>query len=96
MHTVGLQEAAGRLAALIDNVASGEEVGITRDDGATFKIIPVTPMPLSPKFDWAGRARLNTTSQAGRAHALRGAVKVFLLLCRLNSPGSEAVVRYGV
>jgi prevent-host-death family protein len=50
MHTVGLKEAAGRLAELIDEVASGEEVIITRDDGATFKIIPVAFMPPSPKF----------------------------------------------
>ena len=50
MHTVGLKEAAGRLAELIDEVASGEEVVITRDDGATFKIIPVALMPPFPKF----------------------------------------------
>lgn len=50
MHTVGLQEAAGRLAELIDEVASGEEVVITREDRATFKIIPVARMPPSPKF----------------------------------------------
>ncbi len=36
MHTVELKEAAGRLAELIDEVASGEEVVITREDGATF------------------------------------------------------------
>ena len=50
MHTVGLQEAAGRLAELIDEVASGEEVVITREDGATFKIVPIALMPPSPKF----------------------------------------------
>ena len=50
MHTVKLKEAAGRLAELIDQVASGEEVVITRDDGATFKIIPVVPITPSPKF----------------------------------------------
>jgi prevent-host-death family protein len=50
MHTVELKEAVGRLAELIDEVASGEEVVITREDGATFKIIPVAPMPPSPKF----------------------------------------------
>ena len=59
MHTVGLQEAAGRLAELIDEVASGEEVVITRDDGATFKIIPVALMPPSPKFGSAqGRVKM--------------------------------------
>ena len=50
MHTVGLKEAAGRLAELIDEVASGEEVVITREDGATFKIVPIAFMPPSPKF----------------------------------------------
>jgi prevent-host-death family protein len=50
MHTVGLKEAAGRLAELIDEVASGEEVVITREDGATFKIVPVALMPPFPKF----------------------------------------------
>jgi prevent-host-death family protein len=50
MHTVGLQEAAGRLGELIDEVAQGEEVVITREDGAAFKIVPVAPMALYPKF----------------------------------------------
>ena len=50
MHTVGLKEAAGRLAELIDEVAGGEEVVITREDGATFKIVPIALMPPSPKF----------------------------------------------
>ena len=42
MHTVGLKEAEGRLAELIDEVANGEEVVITREDGTTFKIVPVS------------------------------------------------------
>jgi prevent-host-death family protein len=50
MHTVGLKEAAERLAELIDEVASGEEVVITREDGATFKIISVALVPPFPKF----------------------------------------------
>jgi len=50
MYTVGLQEAAGRLAELIDEVAKGEEVVITREDGATFKIVPIAPMAPYPKF----------------------------------------------
>jgi prevent-host-death family protein len=59
MHTVELKEAAGRLAELIDEVASGEEVVITRDDGAAFKIIPVAPMPPFPKFGSAkGRVKM--------------------------------------
>ena len=59
MHTVGLKEAAGRLAELIDEVASGEEVVITREDGATFKIIPVALMLPFPKFGSAkGRVHM--------------------------------------
>jgi prevent-host-death family protein len=59
MHTVGLKEAAGRLAELIDEVASGEEVVITRDDGTAFKIIPVAIMPPLPKFGSAkGRVQM--------------------------------------
>jgi prevent-host-death family protein len=59
MHTVGLKEAAGRLAELIDEVASGEEVVITREDGATFKIVSVALMPPSPKFGSAkGRVKM--------------------------------------
>ena len=59
MHTVGLKEAAGRLAELIDEVASGEEVVITREDGATFKIVPVALMPPLPQFGSAkGRVQM--------------------------------------
>lgn len=50
MHTVGLQEAGGQLAVLLDEVARGEEVVIIRDDGVTFKIISVPSIPPSPKF----------------------------------------------
>lgn len=59
MYTLGLQEAAERLAELIDEVASGEEVVITREDGAAFKIIPVALLPPSPKFGSAkGRVKM--------------------------------------
>ena len=59
MHTVGLKEAEGRLAELIDAVASGEEVVITREDGATFKIVPVSPRAPHPKFGSAkGRVHM--------------------------------------
>jgi antitoxin (DNA-binding transcriptional repressor) of toxin-antitoxin stability system len=58
MHTVGLKEAAGRLDELIDEVASGEEVVITRDDGATFKIIPVALRQPVPQFGSA-KGRVN-------------------------------------
>ena len=50
MHTVELKEAEGRLAALIDEVASGEEVVITREDGTAFKLVAVTPIAPRPTF----------------------------------------------
>jgi antitoxin (DNA-binding transcriptional repressor) of toxin-antitoxin stability system len=49
MYTVGMQEAAGRLAEWIEEVASGGEVVITHEDGAAFKMIPVALLPPSPK-----------------------------------------------
>ena len=59
MHTVKLKEAAGRLAELIDEVTNGEEVVVTCDDGATFKIIPVVSITPSPKFGSAkGRVKM--------------------------------------
>lgn len=50
MHEVGLQEAEHQLAQLIDAVAHGEEVLITRDDGTTFKIILIVQTRPYPKF----------------------------------------------
>lgn len=50
MYTVTLKEAEGRLAELIDEVAKGKEVMITREDGATFKIVPAAPLVPYPKF----------------------------------------------
>jgi prevent-host-death family protein len=50
MYTVALKEAEGRLAALLDEVAKGQEVVITREDGATFKIVPAAPRTPYPKF----------------------------------------------
>jgi prevent-host-death family protein len=50
MYTVALKEAEGRLAALLDEVAKGQEVVITREDGATFKIVPAAPLTPYPKF----------------------------------------------
>jgi prevent-host-death family protein len=50
MHTIKLTEAQGRLAELLAEVASGEEVIITREDGAAFKIVPITPIAPRPTF----------------------------------------------
>lgn len=48
MHRVDLKEAEGRLAELIAEAAGGEEVVITRSDGASFRITPVARP--HPKF----------------------------------------------
>ena len=48
MHKVDLKEAEGKLAELINEAAGGEEVVITRGDGASFKIMPLAG--LHPKF----------------------------------------------
>lgn len=50
MHQVNLQEAETQLATLIEQVASGEEVVITRSDGSAFKIILLNSTPPRPKF----------------------------------------------
>lgn len=48
MHRIDLKEAKNRLAELIAAAAGGEEVVITRSDGASFKIVPVAGA--LPKF----------------------------------------------
>ena len=50
MHQVNLKEAEAILADLIEEAASGEEVVITRTDGASFKIVPLSEVGTSPKF----------------------------------------------
>ncbi len=50
MHQVKLKEAETRLAELIEEVASGEEVVIIRSDGTSFKIVPIGEVGASPKF----------------------------------------------
>ena len=50
MHEVDLKEAQTRLPELIDEAASGEEVVITRGDGASFKIVPLVEQEPRPTF----------------------------------------------
>ncbi|WP_016949285.1 type II toxin-antitoxin system Phd/YefM family antitoxin [Anabaena sp. PCC 7108] len=50
MHQINLKEAETQLAKLIEEVAGGEEVIITRNDGSSFKIVPITAVRASPKF----------------------------------------------
>ncbi len=50
MHRITLKDAELRFAELIDEVASGEEIMITRDDGKVFKLVLVMPTKPYPKF----------------------------------------------
>lgn len=50
MHQINLKEAETRLAELIEEAASGEEVVITRSDGKSFKIVPLGTVGAIPKF----------------------------------------------
>ncbi|OWY69130.1 prevent-host-death protein [cyanobacterium TDX16] len=50
MHQINLKEAETRLAELIEEAASGEEVVITRSDGKSFKIVPLGTIEAIPKF----------------------------------------------
>lgn len=50
MHQVHLKEAESQLAQLIEAAAGGEEVIITRSDGSSFKIVPISAVAAIPKF----------------------------------------------
>ncbi|MBN3875085.1 MULTISPECIES: type II toxin-antitoxin system Phd/YefM family antitoxin [unclassified Nostoc] len=50
MHQVNLKEAETRLAELIEEAAGGEEVIITRNDGTSFRIVPLGGVEARPKF----------------------------------------------
>lgn len=50
MLTVSLEEAKEQLHVLVEEVAQGEEVVITRGDGASFKIVPTTSKKQRPVF----------------------------------------------
>ncbi len=50
MHQINLKEAETQLAELIEEVAGGEEVIITRSDGTSFKIVSISPVGAIPKF----------------------------------------------
>lgn len=60
MHQINLEEAETQLASLIEQAASGEEVIITRSDGASFKIVPLDDRVAVPKFGSArGRIKIS-------------------------------------
>lgn len=50
MHQINLKEAENRLAELIEEAAGGEEVIIVRNDGTSFKIVPLGTVKVTPKF----------------------------------------------
>lgn len=50
MQSLKLKDAALRLDELVDKAAVGDEVVITRADGAAFKIIPVQTDEPTPTF----------------------------------------------
>lgn len=50
MYQINLKEAETQLAKLIEQAAEGEEVIITRNDGAAFKIVPLHDRVKAPKF----------------------------------------------
>ena len=50
MHKVDLQQAKAQLLELVEDVARGEDVVITRSDGSSFRIIPVEIVDRTPKF----------------------------------------------
>ncbi len=50
MHKIDIKEAKTRLTELIDEAASGEEVIITRGDGASFKLVLIGEPGPRPTF----------------------------------------------
>lgn len=50
MSKIGLDDATKRLPELVDQAARGEEVVITRGDGASFKLVPVLEPDPKPVF----------------------------------------------
>lgn len=49
MHKIKLEEARERLAELIDDAVSGEDVVISRGDGADVRLVPVVKIPRQPR-----------------------------------------------
>ncbi len=50
MHQLALKEAQARLAELVAEAENGEDVVITRDDGAAFKLVPIPSNGPLPRF----------------------------------------------
>ena len=50
MSHIDVDQAKGRLEELVEQAARGEEVIITRGDGAAFKLVPVLENKPRPRF----------------------------------------------
>jgi antitoxin (DNA-binding transcriptional repressor) of toxin-antitoxin stability system len=50
MHEISVHDAEKQLRRLIDEADQGEEVVITRGDGASFKLVPLTKSKPRPTF----------------------------------------------
>jgi antitoxin (DNA-binding transcriptional repressor) of toxin-antitoxin stability system len=54
MIKVNLKDAEGDLEHLVEEAAGGEEVILTRGDGARFRIVPLQPAAAGPQESPAG------------------------------------------
>jgi len=50
MHKISVHDAENQLRRLMDEVDQGEEVVITRSDGASFKLVPLSKGKPRPTF----------------------------------------------
>lgn len=50
MHKIDLKEAEARLSELAEEAVRGEEVILIREDGASFRLLPVASGGPRPKF----------------------------------------------
>lgn len=50
MTTVAIEQAQQNLLKLIDDVAHGEQVVITKDNIPVAELVPVTPVSAAPQF----------------------------------------------
>jgi antitoxin (DNA-binding transcriptional repressor) of toxin-antitoxin stability system len=50
MHKISVHDAEKRLRLLLDEADQGEDVVITRGDGASFKLVPITKQDVRRTF----------------------------------------------
>jgi antitoxin (DNA-binding transcriptional repressor) of toxin-antitoxin stability system len=76
MIKMNLNEAQGKLERLVDEAASGEEVILTRGDGAKFRIVPLGPAARPPQVGHSLDHLFGVWSEAEEADFLK-AIEVF-------------------